>query len=333
LDPTPVEHKALWGSNDVPATSEVGYRIDDGEQPATVHLSWREGAIAVWSWPEGGVVTEVFVRPGTVVTDGDPVIAVNGVTRIAQLSGEPQYRPISAGLAGSDVDWLDNLLIRRGISSTSSLNSSGATTAETVRAIRRYQVSIGAAADGVFKPEYTIWTPPTDPSGSMSVGAVSVQQGHYVEFGGAIASGVAHVVSASIESDAAPGRRSLLVGTPLRFSTGAVDIGLSGLTLSEDDFRELERVASPGEPQLAGSLRRKDPFHPGAVPSTALSSTADGQTCIILVSPDGSFAAELFNPLAIESSEPGVSYVPGRYVGRIIVVSLTLDLELLCDSR
>jgi hypothetical protein len=333
--PTLSEETTLRQRDDAIRTAVVGERSDDGRQAGILHLDWFVPSAVTLSGGGGGVVTDLQIYSGIDLEDGSPVLGINGITRLAQVTGQPMYRPIERGMSGPDVLWLDALLVKLQISASSTLDFAGRATSATTVGVRELQRRTGADDDGVFQPELVIWVQKAVETASTSVrvGDVLVGVGSVVHSGSEIFVSPAVMRGATLELNAPPSRQSLVRRVPLvvRLRTEAARVSSSELSLSTD-LEALAVMLESTEAAADVSVERASPFRSGAVASSAIILTEEGQGCVV-VKADGGYEPRRFDFLEGESLEPGITYVPADLLGVVVVVNpVSADLGSLCDS-
>lgn len=325
--PDETERAALSPPDSAMTTAVVGDRFDDGSQPASLTLVWSPAASARWPVGIDGVITDVFLQPGAVVEDGTPIAGVDGVTRIAQVSGRPLYRDIAIGDSGPDVQWLDVLLTKLGVTSESTLDSHGRATSAMTSGVKDLQKRLGAPLDGTFRATYTVWV------GARTVGTVNATVGDRAASGAPIFAEPPRLASAALLLSAPPSRQSILKGVPVEMQAGSTLVPLSALSLDADDLERIARIYTPSTTQDDSvTIRRRDAFHPGVVPSSALVPLSSTEVCVAVESAPGKYEPVRFEPMSIDSTEPGVAYVPVELVGSTVVTNVTPPMASLCSS-
>ncbi len=333
--PTRLEHRALFPAEDQVRTAVVGERADDGSQPAALNLVWESPLEIMWPSRISGVITDVAIQPGALIEDGSALASVDGIARLAQLTGQPMYREISSGSSGPDVDWLDALLVRKGAAPSSTLDTEHRFTSATTRAVKNLQTQIGASSDGIFRPEYTVWVGSTSSGGAASrpVGQVAASVGGAAAPGSEIFRTASHLQRATLELSAPASRQVLVRDVPLSLSVGANSVDLSGLVPTAEDLASLESLFDAATTTVdAVTVRRREPFHPGVLPSSAIVPLPTGQGCVIVVPSVDQYKPRRFDPVAVDSQEPGVSYVPADLIGLTVVTNVTQSLAKSCAS-
>lgn len=120
-------------------------------------LTWEAASPLVapaWS----GLVQKIEVAPGSVLKSGDPVVVIDGVTRIAFHSNVPFSQRLRLGSKGPEVVQLRQFLQSRGLASSASSTYDKALAA----LVARYAVEIGAQATATaaeFDPGWIVFLP------------------------------------------------------------------------------------------------------------------------------------------------------------------------------
>ncbi len=132
----------------VGAVEPVIYEVETGEVGRTIEFN----GFAEWStvlelagFP-GGVVTELFVADGDVVSSGDVVLSVDLSPSVVLAGAVPAFRRIAPGAEGADVAQLQQFLLDGGWYSGEVDGTFGA---GTQQAIVRWQTAAGMADDGI----------------------------------------------------------------------------------------------------------------------------------------------------------------------------------------
>lgn len=105
-----------------------------------------------------GTITAVYLEPGDQVTDGAPILAVDGITVRGCTSPEVFYRPLSGRETGPDVAALQTYLAFALPDLTGP--TTGTYDQATRTAVRAYERSIGfGVASGIFDPSWLVRLP------------------------------------------------------------------------------------------------------------------------------------------------------------------------------
>lgn len=133
-----------------PGTGEI-------RRPVGIELRWTPGTdLIAPAW--NGVVVKVLAGVGTEVTNGTPLLVVDGVTRVAAATTEPFYRMLELGAVGTDVQDLNAFLRSRSFAAP----ESNLFTRQTLSAVRSFAAAIGvpsASRVSSFDPAWVIFLP------------------------------------------------------------------------------------------------------------------------------------------------------------------------------
>ena len=327
VSPGGLERASLFPDDGEQREVVVGRRTEDGRQSVALELTWSGSRVVVW--PDGeAVVTEVMLPRGRPLVDGDPLLAVDGVMVVAQSSGVPLWRDVELGMSGSDVDWVDELLVAAGLAADSTLDDAGRATAETGQSVRAWQQAAGVARpDGVFARQFTVF-----------VGADAVVDEVMVALGDPLASGAelfaTTPVLVGLEATlTGPAERHRLVrDVAVVVTIDGSDVELASLSVSG---LQLERIAErvPAGVELVEALpvRRAEPIAVGVVPSSAVvMSHTSAARCVVVVSSTGSREVVPIADDEIVAAEAGVAYVDEHLAGEQVVSNPTTGDSAAC---
>lgn len=125
-------------------------------QQVSMLLTWTDGpSLAAPSW--SGLVAEVAVGAGSVVTSGDRILRIDEVWRIAASTPAPFYRPVDEDSSKSEIADLNSLLASLGYP-----HGDGRWSRNTMRGVRGLAADIGVADSATleaFDPAWTVWIP------------------------------------------------------------------------------------------------------------------------------------------------------------------------------
>lgn len=262
----------------------VSPTLDDAQVPATATLEWMPGSQLLSPGLEG-VVTALYLSSGSVVREGDAVVQVNGVDRLAARLRAPFHRSLAPRDTGSDVEALQGFLQRTGRFSGEIDGVYGSTTSAAVRSL---ESDIGVSRPtGVFEPGMLVWLP----SDSFEVGQVNVQLASSgPPLGSVIAEGTAVVVAGSVSYVPT----SIHSSGPLVLRLGDLVISLNadGRSISDDGLEDLTAAVDPEVTTLEGHVVMAEPVPAWQVPTTSVVVGEGGNTCVWLVAGGpGSYAA------------------------------------------
>lgn len=270
-----------------------------------------------------GVVTAVDVGPGDILSQGDPVLEVDGRPVWAAATPKPFYRVIALGDDGEDVAELRKLLRDAGVD----VAVSGAADEALRTAVGTW---LGPQPDDVaFDPSGVIWMPNT----GLAVDAIAVTVGAPAPGPGTPVVMFAPVVeSATVPPSAlAAGATGFTVAVAGR----SIPADKSGaLTLSEEDARVLASTTAttPSGP-MGGSPAADDVINsdvPGTMTTTwayevvtittsAIVTRQDGTLCVVTA--DGAMHGAVTITVAASKTDSGTSQVLGLAAGTSLVVN------------
>lgn len=248
----------------VPVLSPSTEVVDDQAASVTVALRWRSGrSILAPDW--SGLVTAVRVRRGDSVSEGQAIVTIDGVDRIAAVTEQPFYRSITAGSAGPDVAQLNALLPRLGLP-----GGSGSTwTGRTAQGIAELRARLGLAPvprlEVSFDPAWVVRIPePGVVVGSVSthVGASAPPVGEPVFEEQKTIAGAA-ITPAEGESLPDAG------ATVVEAAKETLDLG-DNATLDSKALSALSRSIPLGTESVKGTMRLKTPRTATVVPASAV---------------------------------------------------------------
>ena len=252
---------------------------DDGATEATITVTFNP-AVTVNAPNWTGIITRVDVAAGSSVSTGTPLLAIDGVTRLAAATASPFYRMLAEGMQGDDVLQLETLLQQlEYFSGWPDTNYDWITAA----AVRNLESDLGIAQpSGGFDPSWFIWIP----GEGLAVDAVPLAVNHTAPAQGETVFATARSINAitlTVATGAFPfdgATRYVLSqhGTDIATITADSDInaGLLGhLTASEDDSAQSDTR------RYAVTIRREQPVRMLAVPAAAVLTGQNGtNTCI-----------------------------------------------------
>lgn len=261
----------------------VGAVFDDARVPATVTIEWAPGADLTSPGFEG-VVTAVYLSPGAVISDGDRVVQIDGIDRIAVRSAAPFFRRLTTRDSGSDVEALQAFLRRTGRLEAEADGVYGST---TVAAVKRLEGDLGVdKPTGTFDPAFLVWLP----SDRFEIGTVLVAEANSApSLGSPIAQARTHVAAAEVAFNPA----AVHSVNPLIFLAGDIQVPLTagGNSMSDNDLRVLSNEIDPDVTSLEGFVALSEPLAAWQVPTTAVVVGESGGLCVWLAVGNGVFEA------------------------------------------
>lgn len=226
-----------------------------------------------------GTVTAVGIRPDTEITQGQVLYEVDALPIRGYVSDVVFYRQLRLGSAGEDVRAAQELL--NSLVASASLQADGRFGAETERAVRDYESSLGVdRTTGVFDPAWFVRVPHsrfTVAEPSMIPGEPAPARAE------PFAAGTPTIFSATISTAASPPDgdyefvsqgRSL----PITRTDGEWRVDV-------DDVTPLLALAVDHEPptQVEGMVRLAEGLPGQGVPPAALIDATNPHTCVALV--------------------------------------------------
>lgn len=253
--------------------------VRDRQQVGAI-LEWQVGAMLrapAWS----GMVTAVYVGPGEELTQGQPVLSIDGVDRVAFARPAPFYRFLESGDEGPDVALLHDLLLTTGFIDGLPDDPEFFSFA-TFLAVEDFNARLGIPASGVFDPAVVIWMP-TAPFVvevlDLSAGAPAPGPGTV------IARGPAALTAARLEARSPTEPIALQPGVPYVLVKGDARIAFdpATLTLPAESLATLAGLVKPLAEQTDVAIERETPLQSLAVASTAIVANAAGGLCAWVV--------------------------------------------------
>lgn len=264
-------------------------------EPVDIALQWQPPA-KVYAPAWNGLVQSVQTTPGQVLSDGTPVVTIDGVVRRAAITPAPLYRSIAVGMRGTDVEWLNEFLGRMGYAHGSTQVATGA----TVQGAKQYATAVGAQFQGSFDVSWLIFVPssgftvqtvaltpgtPAPATGSVIMESSPTLSRATVVTLGSLDSLVSQQQAASAtptplsDSTVNANRKEVPADTQLEVSGGTVPVDKSSAALATA-LPKLQSLVAPLAPVLQANLMRA--ARPGdyLIPSAAVFSGASGKTCV-----------------------------------------------------
>jgi hypothetical protein len=252
------------------------------QQRVNVALAWEEGAVVRapgWS----GVVTAVYVAPGETPVQGQRLVAVDGVDRVAFASASPFYRALESGDEGPDVALLHELLLAMGLIDAVPADPAFLSFATSL-AVEEFNASLGIAASRVFDPATVVWM-----AAFFALETVDLEVGAPAPPAGSlIATGPATLVSATLQPQNPAEPITLEPGVPYVLVKGSAAEGrfafdAATLTLPAESLATFTALVEPLTEQADALVERETPLQSLAVPSTAIVANAAGALCAWVV--------------------------------------------------
>lgn len=302
-----------------------------GERLATLKATWVPGDRVLAPALEG-LVTSVKVRSQDELRSGEPVLAVDGITRIAWHSDEPFYRALSIDMRGDDVTELQLLLEDRGLMEG---EPTGRVDRSTRLAIAELSRELGFQRDqNEFDPAWIIRL--NQPM--IMIEEVSVQVGNAapgegdVLLVGPTSIAAAELVDANGEGIAA------VDGIEMTFGGATFTVGRDG-SVRQADLASLADLLSPRDPESSApnittdtvTIRRSVAVESMRIPATSIVAGSDGQLCVwerTGIGPTGEpETVPLMVTLLGDTIQPGVAVIEALPVGIVIVANPSEALD------
>lgn len=323
----PSEHEVL-SQPATPVFALVAGRTDDATQPGRLTFDWTTPTTIVSDM--SGVVTATFLQPGMKLTEGSPVVAIDGVVRLAHAGTTPFYRPITAGLTGPDVNELDRYLQDLGVVTEPTLDSRGRATRATMLAVDSLHAFLGAQSRTPFLPTDVIFLP----SSLGAVGAIHVKVGDDLQIGAALFEETAALTKLTIEPLGQGDRPAILRSGGKISATlpSGVHLAVSSLEVTTSgELEELAELISNDNTikESDGVVRLVEPITFGSVSSSALLPKGS-ELCLLLGSAMGALTAAPPKSVIDASREVGITYVDHSLVGKSYLVNPRPDDNTEC---
>ncbi|MBF4562623.1 peptidoglycan-binding protein [Microbacterium sp. VKM Ac-2870] len=291
--------------------------------PGKVGSAIQLNTIAAWSTAPiasnraSGVVTQVSTGPGTEVSQGATLYAVDLHPVVIAKGDTPAFRSIGDGSKGDDVRQLQQLLSDLGFYNGEIGGEAGS---RTVAAIRAWQKSQGVEQTGTVSPGDVIYVP-TLPT-RVSLDEKLVYRGASLSGGEAVLLGLPASPLFTIPATDAQaalmtvGKRVNITAPDGGQWVGAISdqkrdsttnsisvsvVGADGATVCGD---QCNQIPVTGQATLASSIVTVEDVSGLVVPSAAIVSAADGS--LALIGEDGGRI-----PVTVSASARGMSVVSG----------------------
>lgn len=294
---------------------------EDGAQAASLQFTYGTPATAN-STGISGLVTAIMVQPGMTVGSGDVVYSVDGVPRPAITGPVPPYRPLAEGARGQDVLAVEEWLNRSGY-----LEQPPDTIydTDTAQAFVDYANDTGITpTPSEFTPDLVVWLPHDD----FLIGTVAVRVGQVNSpQGDPVLTGRPPVLRASLaNSDGGTVR----IEQPVVVRARDTDLGV--VTDAENVPQDVLDAASAliatppeedeaqGQGELPVTLRYEKVREGLTVPSSAVMTTAEGETNCVWVQ-DG----HSYRPVTVQ--------ITGGALGETSVAAPITDDQILANPQ
>lgn len=312
-------------------------RIDDDDATEATITATLNPAVTVNAPNWSGTITRVDAGVGTTVNTGTPLLAVDGVTRLAAATDMPFYRILDEGMQGDDVLQLETLLQRLGYFAGHPDNSYDWLTSA---AVSKMEAQLGVAQpSGAFDPAWIIWIPSEGlvvGSTALAVNSVAPAQGEPVF---ATERGIGSV---TLETGAGTfafdgDTRYILSQNGNDIATVGADGDINSELLSHLTASEEDAQGSADMRRYAVTLRREQPVSVLAIPASAVLTEASGEGTCVFGKTGADDADYSVRDIIVAGGSVGVSHVTSTdELAGFYVLTNPLDIlggEAQCPSN
>ncbi len=264
-----------------PIAATVRQSTDRGERRVEVRLSWRPGApVLAPAW--SGTVTSIAAAPGEVLQQGDEVLAIDGIARIAARTPRPFHRDLVPGDRGADVDGLNQFLRSQGWRA----GTADTWTAETSSGVRELERRVGLEPSPLlqFDAEWMVWLPVDHVvvgSIPISIGSDPPAKGVPVVVAQPELTGAVVVSSGSgADAGALPSDDAIV----LVVEDLVIDLPRGARTVPAGVLDQLQASTVPGRKTIVATARLRTPKQVSLVPATALITDPIDGYCVLVAS-------------------------------------------------
>lgn len=273
-----------------------------------------------------GVVTDVAIRPGAAIKQGNVLARIDDVPVRAMVGDAPLYRPIGPGTKGPDVAALSAFLEATGdLHSKQQPDVYGQALS---RAIVSFVVrDMNEQPTGIFDPTWVAFVP----ASSSTVSTVTAQLGGSMSAGDPFASLVAAPTMVRFTSASDGKQLHVPEKGPLLLTIGDTEMTLSSASLSASELgtayqaylaqsregavtRDGDAASTDNAVFEGATLEIARPSALGVVPNTALYTAGNGVSCVFRPADAGTFSAVRVRA-APAANMVGVVLVDHRLVG------------------
>lgn len=287
----------------------------DSSQLISLALTWSEGReIVAPRW--AGLVTDVAVHPGDELRSGDRVIQIDGVWRVAAVSGTPLYASVGYESSAAEKATAVEILRTLGYSNVDTWNWNAI---EAVRDLADRLGVPGAANALELDPAWIVWLP-TEPS---VVGEVIATPGRPApQEGEAVLALQSELTSVELEANPAGGQPPDFddaVMWELHLNDTVVDSPVFPLV---DPAQLAELTVSFGQerPETAkGTMSRSGASMGWVVPASSVLVDSNGLMCVIIANEEGDPSALAVQ--TIPGAGAGTAWIAAEAKGTLRVQS------------
>ncbi len=319
-----------------PAVTLVTVGSSNSDMAEVVRVTLRTAETRNVLSVTSGIVTGLPVAVGARFDDGEKVITIDGITRVAQVGGTPFYRDLQQGDTGDDVVRLAQLvsLSVQGLTT----DDSASYTAGLAAAVDSFETGLGRLADGRFHMEDALYVP----DGFGTVVRIGAAVGDRVSTGSTLFTEGARVLSADIRrADGRPSEITEVNGAViLTFDATSIELGAIDVA-TEFDKAALTPLAD--KRAVLGTttievdnvtIRLKTPVVLATAPRTTLFTDTTGLTCLIVLAAGvGSTLAT--GPYLVPADLPAspsvaTAFLPASLAGSTVAMAATVAPETSC---
>lgn len=306
--------------------------VVEGEVGSSLNLSttaeWTPLPLGVTQG--SGTVTTISIEAGQEVDAGSVLFTINLRPVVIAQGSVPSFRPLAAGMSGSDVTQLQQLLTALGLFSGT---TDGVFGAGTESAVRAWQRSLGVQVSGVVEPGDLIFVPTLPTTVALDTAAITP--------GATVAPGLAVLLalpeSPQFSIPITDQQTTLLpAGTRVEITspsgeiwegfagdqrtdeTGAIRVSVAGRDGANVCADACAEIPIDGPTVLISRVITVESVSGLSVPSAAIATDASGATTVI--DADGNS-----QPITIIASARGMSIVDGVDVGIRVRVPAMVD--------
>jgi hypothetical protein len=292
-----------------PSLMEVTESPSLDPQGVAVGIRWGDTQVVpAPSW--SGLVTDVSAGPGDTVDNGDAVVTIDGIPRLAYRSRSPLHRLMRTGDVGADVLTLEYLLNELGWLDEDPDDVYSYATAEAARDFARTQGII--RPDGTFDPAWVVWIGEQP----FEIAEVLAKRGYPAPAPGTdLLLGPQRIDSVGITS---PNGDELDLTGKRVIVAADQHLRLVGGTIPSDELARLSRLLSSETTELIGTLELLEPREVFILPATAIVADSDGGLCVFVQS-GGSYASRIVTLGGGRAST--VEILDGLGIGDLVLVN------------
>lgn len=248
----------------------------DGATAVTLTSRWEQPPPLLAPPGLTGLVSALNCEPGGVIAEGQFVMEIDGVGRVALATAKPLTRRLARGDVGDDVNELRKALVRLGFDAGSDSVTFDRPLEDAVVALQRF---LGIAKPArALDPQLVVWLR----SSPLPIGKCALVVGQTLDAGARIAEGALVLTGVAVAGDPGiPDSGGALLMDVLGETVPITD----GLELSPESLAKLQSVLpQPKDLQEAqpvdAAIRLKEPVSVVVLPASAL--IEDGSAMCVL---------------------------------------------------